>query len=66
MHHLKWWDAIIAHHQGANTASLTITPEFGPPPYMPVVPFTQQPLANQWEINLYIVSLFKSRYKSLV
>lgn len=30
---------------------MTITPEFGPAPYMPLLPFTQQPLGNQWEIN---------------
>jgi sugar phosphate isomerase/epimerase len=65
-HHLQWWDAIIHHHRSAGTPVLTITPEFGPEPYMPVLPFTQQPLASQWEINLYMVALFQSRYNSFV
>jgi hypothetical protein len=31
---------------------MTITPEFGPAPYMPLEPFTQKPLASQWDINM--------------
>lgn len=65
-HHLMWWDAIVDHHEKAGSPNLTVTPEFGPVPYMPVVPFTQQPLANRWDINLHMVQLLKSRYKSLV
>ena len=34
------------------SAICTITPEFGPFPYMPQEPFTKKPLSNQWEINL--------------
>ena len=65
-YHLNWWDAIIDYHQSANAPFLAITPEFGPAPYMQAVPFTQQPLANQWEINLHMVTLFKSRYNSSI
>lgn len=63
--HLQWWDAIIQHHLRAGSPYVTITPEFGPAPYMPALPFTKQPIANQWEINLYMVNLLKSRYNSL-
>lgn len=59
--HLGWWDAIIDHHRRSGTAQLTITPEFGPAPYMPAAPFTQQPLASQWDINLYIKQLLWQR-----
>lgn len=31
---------------------ITITPEFGPYPYMPQTPFNKRPLANQQEINI--------------
>jgi sugar phosphate isomerase/epimerase len=64
-HHLQWWDAIINYHLEAGSPYVTITPEFGPAPYMQALPFTKQPIANQWEINLYMVDLLKSRYNTL-
>ncbi len=54
-HHLSvfegWWQQILQEKQRAGIQKMTITPEFGPAPYMPLLPFTQQPLGNQWEIN---------------
>ncbi len=59
--HLGWWDAVVAmHHQ--NGRQLTITTEFGPAPYMPLMPYTQMPLANQWEVNVFMMNLLKERY----
>ena len=62
--HLKWWDEIIAQHKQKGTAVFTITPEFGPMPYMPLLPYTMQPVSNQWEINNYMKDLLKSRYNA--
>lgn len=59
--HLEWWDKVVETHE-KNGTNLTITPEFGPSPYMPTLPFTQMPLANQWEINVYMMNLLKHRY----
>lgn len=50
--YLSWWKDIIEVQKSRNTAVITITPEFGPYPYMPQEPFTLKPLSNQWEINL--------------
>ena len=33
-HHLQWWKKIYQHHLQQNQSTLTITPEFGPAPYM--------------------------------
>jgi sugar phosphate isomerase/epimerase len=52
--YLNWWKQIIAKQQSRQLECLTITPEFGPFPYMPQEPFTQKPLSNQWEVNLQI------------
>jgi sugar phosphate isomerase/epimerase len=52
--YLNWWKQIIAKQQSRQLECLTITPEFGPYPYMPQEPFTQKPLSNQWEVNLQI------------
>ena len=46
-----WWELILKETQRTGIQKMTITPEFGPAPYMPLLPFTQQPLGNQWEIN---------------
>lgn len=61
--HLAWWDKIIDRKQAEDTASVvTITPEFGPYPYMVPLPFTQQPITNQWEVNKYMMDLLRDRY----
>ncbi len=60
--HLKWWDSVLRYQQQAGNTSLTITTEFGPPTYMPVLPYTQQPVADQWSINQYMLNLLKDRY----
>ena len=50
--YLGWWKEIIGLSDKNKVAQMTITPEFGPYPYMPQEPFTRKPLANQWEVNL--------------
>jgi len=49
--YLSWWKDIKHYKTGKGDSKLTITPEAGPVPYMPAVPFTNQPLGNQWAIN---------------
>ena len=60
--HLEWWDAIVKERKEMGDSEFTITSEFGPPPYMPVLPFTEQPVSSQWEINKYMKNLLRSRY----
>lgn len=60
--HLGWWDQIFHARSHDGTETLTVAPEFGPWPYMPELPYTQQPVANQWDINLYIQKLLKDRW----
>ena len=61
-HHLAWWDK-IATRQKQENALLTITPEFGPYPYMVPMPFTQQPITSQWDVNVYMMQLLRERYQ---
>ncbi|HVW96233.1 MAG TPA: hypothetical protein VHA56_09735 [Mucilaginibacter sp.] len=60
--HLNWWDKIIAQRKNSGTDLMTITPEFGPAPYMPQMPYTQMPVASQWDINVYMMNMLKKRY----
>ena len=60
--HLLWWDRIIARKRLNKDKVVTITTEFGPSPYMITHPFTNKPIANQWNINLYMKELLQQRY----
>ena len=55
--HLQLWQQIIDQHKRADRASLYITPEFGPPAYMQTAPFTNQPVGDVWEQNVYMKDL---------
>jgi hypothetical protein len=59
--HLGWWDRIAADKKKEGKI-LTILTEFGPIDYMPAMPYTRQPLANQWEINTYMLKTLRARY----
>lgn len=59
--HLLWWDAIVEQKR-KNNETLTVLTEFGPPDYMPVSPYSRQPLADQWGINVYMLHLIRKRY----
>jgi sugar phosphate isomerase/epimerase len=59
--HLAWWDKIVERKMQAGE-QLTILTEFGPPTYLPTLPYTQQPLADQWDINLYMLNFLRKRY----
>jgi sugar phosphate isomerase/epimerase len=60
--HLQWWDSIAASRQQQGAATLTITPEFGPAPYLQAMPHSMAAVANQWDINVYMMQLLKQRY----
>ena len=58
--HLDIWEKIIRSQAGK---VFTVTTEFGPPPYMATFPFTNQPLADQWEANVWMMNALKSRFQ---
>jgi len=60
--HFAWWDKIIERKKKEGKR-ITILTEFGPPTYMPTVPYTMQPLANQWDINVHMMNLLRKRYQ---
>ncbi|MBD3582491.1 sugar phosphate isomerase/epimerase family protein [Flavobacterium selenitireducens] len=48
---VSWWQKIIDRHIRTGRQSMTITPEAGPFPYMPQMPYSRENLADQWQIN---------------
>ena len=56
--HLDIWAQIIRNYPGE---VFTVTTEFGPPPYLPTVPFSNVPIGDQWEANVWIMNTLKNR-----
>ncbi len=59
--HLAWWDKVV-ETRSKNGEGLTMLTEFGPPHYLPALPYTQQPVADQWDINVHMMQLLRKRY----
>jgi len=59
--HMGWWDT-VAERKRKEGKRLTILTEFGPPDYLPTLPYTRQPVASQWDINVYMMNLLRKRY----
>nr|MBI1230724.1 sugar phosphate isomerase/epimerase [Cytophagales bacterium] len=60
--HLAWWDQFILRNKQSGNSAVTITPEFGAPPYMVLHPATGVPLVDQWEINVWMMETLRGRY----
>lgn len=61
--HLGWWDKVVELKIAAGAKHLTMLTEFGPPDYMPTLPYTRQALADQWGINVHMMQLLRKRYQ---
>ena len=44
---------------------LTMTAEFGPPPYMWTHPMSGEALADVWEVNVTMKNLWEKRYMAI-
>jgi sugar phosphate isomerase/epimerase len=56
------WEQILVHHQTIGSEVFTITPEFGPPPYMWTNLEDNSPVVSQWEINLHMKKLLETKF----
>jgi sugar phosphate isomerase/epimerase len=59
--HFAWWDKVVERKKQEGKI-MTILTEFGPPDYLPTLPYTRQPVANQWDINVYMMNVLRKRY----
>jgi sugar phosphate isomerase/epimerase len=59
--HFSWWDDVVTRKR-TEGKRLTMLTEFGPVDYLPALPYTRQPVADQWEINKYMLNTLRSRY----
>ncbi len=59
--HFAWWDKVVAAKKKTGK-QMTFLTEFGPPDYMPTLPYTRQAVANQWDINVHMMEVLRKRY----
>lgn len=59
----QWWQQVIQDRKNKQP-TLCITPEHGPSPYMPLLPFTREPLSDQWETNRQLMNRLKQLLKT--
>ena len=57
--HVNWWKQVIEQKGITGAEMFTITPEFGPYPYMQIIPHTKEPVASQWDINVYMMNYLR-------
>ena len=50
-----WWDLAI-------TSDQVVVPEYGPPPYLPTIPHTGEPVADLWAICDWAKDRLRTRY----
>ncbi|MBE7170838.1 MAG: sugar phosphate isomerase/epimerase [Williamsia sp.] len=62
--HLKIWDKWIQLRRESGAAYCTITPEFGPPPYLVFANRAGTPFEEQWRLNLWMKDLLQKRYEN--
>jgi sugar phosphate isomerase/epimerase len=59
--HFEWWDKVVERKK-KNGERMTFLTEFGPPLYMPTLPYTLQAISDQWAINVHMLGLLRKRY----
>jgi hypothetical protein len=52
--HQRYWEAIWSAQRASGRDHSSMTPEFGPDGYLHTLPFTQQPVADLWEVNAWM------------
>jgi len=60
--HERWWDAVWDAQQARGLKVSTLVPELGPPPYQPVLPYSQKPIADLWENVEWMAQRQKRRF----
>lgn len=60
--HERWWDMVWDSQESRGLEVSTLTPEFGPPPYMPTLPYTGTPLVDLWDICTYMAKRQARRF----
>jgi sugar phosphate isomerase/epimerase len=64
-HHERVWDLIWQEQHKRGLEECTLVPEFGPPPYMPVMPHSATPVADLEDICEWMATRQRDRYRAM-
>lgn len=65
--HEQWWTQILRSRLGASATTISFDPEYGPPPtYMPVIPYSQSPVADLWDVCTWATDRFREMAANLL
>lgn len=62
--HLRWWRQVWEGQRARGFDVVTMTPEFGPDGYLQCEPFTQKPVADLWELNVWTARRVAAEFAS--
>jgi len=60
--HEAWWDRIWSSQRQRGMEVSCLVPEFGPPPYLPTLPFTQCPVADLADVCNWVAHRESDRF----
>ena len=60
--HEGGWDRIHAARRAAGAEMLAVDPEFGGVPYLPLLPYTRQPMVDLWEVRKWMMERLRARW----
>ena len=60
--HEAWWDQVWESQQQRGFGATTLTPEWGPPPYQPTLPYTGLPTSDLAEICDWMADRQRARF----
>ena len=62
--HRAWWEVLWKARQDRGEVVTTFTPEFGTDGYLHLAPFTQEPVADLWEVNCWMAERLREWFES--
>lgn len=62
--HMGVWEDIWRHHEKRGEKYVTVTPEHGPQDYQHCMPYTQEDLAGNWQVNDWVGERIRERFDS--
>lgn len=57
-----WWNRILSERARDHAEFTSVTPEYGPPGYMPTLPFTRQPVSQLRDVNTWMAKWFRQNF----
>ncbi len=62
--HERQWQRVAQARRDAGDDTLTLTPEYGPSPYLHTLPHTQAPVADNWQVCLWGMQAIRALFQS--